>query len=104
MKCARCPKSIRKSDMARAHFIYDDEGALISAFHHKCWHIAKRQADLEQSGRTNAPDIHTAVRRTSEDVQMEALRKRQKEIAEEREKEPRPEAWADWRDPGSIDI
>lgn len=95
--CGRCHKSISAPDSKRQHVEKDANGRIVAVLHHKCWHIQKRRNWVgDPSGKyyQDSPDAY----------QMEALRKRQQELAEDRAKEEAPKGFSDWRDPDTMEL
>ena len=108
--CRKCKRLITKNDKKKAHEVYNEEsGRLEAILHNKCWYIEeklKAPQRMVNEGRitANTPTVYGGVRQNRDDLEQEALRKRQVEIAEERKKETVPTTEEDWREPVTLDL
>jgi hypothetical protein len=120
VRCHDCSKTIPPVEQRRAHIEKDDEGRIKCAYHKRCW--ARVKARTKQTGpmpgnvyREDRPGAYDMTTLTKDDLtpeqqegreeaDRELVRLRQEQIAEDREEEPRPEAWNDWREPQTVDL
>lgn len=115
--CTGCHRQINATEAKRQKIFRNDQGQIVSLYHGKCW-VRKRRNDWvgDASGKyyADSPNAYEMSQRikTADDLSPEALaqdaaievayeelKKRQSEIAEEREKESSPQRFDDWRGP-----
>lgn len=125
MNCAHCRKPITGADTKNPKKVvkdYNEKGQLTGMRHIRCVNHERKMANpirvkrmavapdaykmTQGQGRQNRDDLtpEALAARAAQGEAYEALRKRQAEIAEQRELEPSPSEFTDWRDPVTLDL
>lgn len=119
MRCSFCTKPITATQRKQVKIDRDANGKPKGVLHNKCFYVRDKHSpqgthiwgDKERARYSptapTAYDMATGKgvkRQEDSEDEHEALAARQAEIAEQEELEKRPSQWADWREPGSVDI
>lgn len=107
MMCAECRKRITPREQFQAVFIKDEQGRITAAYHR---HHARRARALARTDgavpglvyNEDRPSAYEVTKETSDEEEREqehALQRHQERLAADREQEPTPERWDDYRDP-----
>lgn len=114
MRCGECKGPVSKTDLPRATMVRDDAGRLKEVLHKRC--------KIKRDRAHRAERVHTAYdeaaehrtrtdfepeeveRRTASEEAYAAMRRRREEIDAQRDLEPTPGQFDDWREPETLDI
>jgi hypothetical protein len=106
MMCAECRKRISPREQFQAVLIKDEQGRITAAYHR---HHARRAKALARTDgavpglvyNEDRPSAYDVTKQTSDEEreQDHALQRHQERLAADREQEPTPKQWDDWREP-----